>query len=57
MGKVIKCVEDNAGDYLFDFRLEKDFSYSKGKNDKTDTLKLRISAEQTAQKKLNQGKP
>lgn len=57
MGKVIKCVEDNTGDYLFDFRLEKDFSYSKGKNDKTDTLKLRISAEQRAQKKFNQGKP
>lgn len=31
MGKCTKCVEDNIGEYLFDFRLETDFSYSKEK--------------------------
>lgn len=46
MGKVIKCVENNIGEYVFYFRLEKGFAQSKEKNDKIDTLKLRISAEQ-----------
>ena len=48
MGQVIKYVDDNIGEYLFDFRLEKDFSHSKEKNDDTHILKLSISAEQRA---------
>lgn len=38
VGKIIKCVDGNIGEDFFDIRLEKNFLYSKEKNDKFDIL-------------------
>lgn len=43
MGKIVKYVEDNIGEYLVDFKLE-EFSYSK-KNDKFYIQQSRIFAQ------------
>ena len=52
VGKIIKCADGNIGEDLFDIRLEKNFSYSKEKNDKFDTLEWKSLLNKIHHKKV-----